>query len=245
MATTQIDEKAIMCTLTAADFRSRLAWIADLNRDALLGKRRSDLRLEMTYAPYAAARVREMVRREQECCAFLAFDVRKAPDAVHLTITAPAKARDAADLLFEQFQSVGLAGDSSCGCAASAPSPTRVDGNACQARTRGVGIAAPATSTGALACAVCCVLPFAVPAVMLTAAGGVIAWLAGAATWAAGLALVAIVAGWTWIGLQTASARARPPRSTLYAMGIATVILALAFGWPLYEAPLLRMMANA
>jgi hypothetical protein len=122
MATDQVDEKPIVCTLTAADFKSRLAWIADLNRDALLEKRRSDLRLEMTYAPRAAARLREMVRREQECCAFLAFDVREAPDAVHLTITAPAEAREAADLLFEQFQSVAPADEPSCGCAASARS---------------------------------------------------------------------------------------------------------------------------
>ena len=243
MATTQVNETPIVCTLTAAGFKSRLAWIADLNRDALLEKRCCNLRLEMKYALHAAARVREIVSREQECCAFLAFDVREAPDAVHLTITAPEEAREAAELLFEQFQSVGP-DDPSCGCAASPRPSTEADDRVCRAKMRGVGIAAAAVSTGALACAACCVLPFAVPAVMLTAAGGIIGWLAGAATWAAGLALITVIAGWIWIGLQRVSARVEPARSTLYAMGIATVILALAFGWPLYELQLLRVMAS-
>ena len=46
-----------------------------------------------------------MVANEQRCCAFLSFDVREQPDFVHVTITAPERARDAADELFEQFTS--------------------------------------------------------------------------------------------------------------------------------------------
>ena len=48
-------------------------------------------------------RVRAMVDSEQHCCAFLNFDVREQPDVVHVTITAPEHARDAADELFEQL----------------------------------------------------------------------------------------------------------------------------------------------
>ena len=44
-----------------------------------------------------------MVASEQHCCAFLKFEVREQPDLVHVTITAPENARDAADELFEQF----------------------------------------------------------------------------------------------------------------------------------------------
>jgi hypothetical protein len=44
-----------------------------------------------------------MVASEQHCCAFLNFNVREEPDAVHVTITAPESARDAADELFEQL----------------------------------------------------------------------------------------------------------------------------------------------
>jgi hypothetical protein len=47
--------------------------------------------------------VRAMVASEQRCCAFLTFDVREQPDVLHVTITAPENARDAADELFEHF----------------------------------------------------------------------------------------------------------------------------------------------
>jgi hypothetical protein len=101
----------IACTLTRDDFDSRLAWIGELTRDALREHRRDDLVLQLTYAPEAAHRVREMVRREQACCAFLTFDLRAEPDAVQLTITAPEDARAAADALFEQFVATADAGD--------------------------------------------------------------------------------------------------------------------------------------
>jgi len=44
--------------------------------------------------------------------------------------------------------------------------------------------AATTTAIGAIACGVCCVLPFALPAVALAGTGGVIAWL-GQAFWGA------------------------------------------------------------
>lgn len=51
----------------------------------------------------AAERVREMVRREQTCCAFLHFSLVEREDTVALTITAPEEARAAADVLFMQL----------------------------------------------------------------------------------------------------------------------------------------------
>ena len=44
-----------------------------------------------------------MVRLEQACCAFLTFDVTAAGGHVRLTVTAAERAREVADLLFEQF----------------------------------------------------------------------------------------------------------------------------------------------
>jgi hypothetical protein len=105
----------IACTLGYGDFQERVAWIADLNRDALCSQRRDGLRLELTYAAAALGRVREMVAIEQECCAFLTFDVRVERDAVHLVIEAPESARDALDAVFEPFQGRGP-GASACGC---------------------------------------------------------------------------------------------------------------------------------
>ena len=93
----------IACTLQPGDYRERLAWIAGLARDGLLGVSRDDLRLELRYAREVADRVREMVRKEQTCCAFLDFELAESDTGVQLTITAPERARDVADAMFEQF----------------------------------------------------------------------------------------------------------------------------------------------
>jgi hypothetical protein len=93
----------IACTLTAGNFKDRIAWIGELTRDALRSHERQDLVLDLRYAPEAADRVREMVRKEQECCSFLTFAIREGLDEIRVTITAPEAARKAADELFERF----------------------------------------------------------------------------------------------------------------------------------------------
>jgi hypothetical protein len=93
----------IACTLTPGDLRARLGSIQTLTVEALLGYERDGLELALRYAPEAVERVRAMVAGEQRCCAFLTFDVREQSDAIHVTISAPENARDAADELFEQF----------------------------------------------------------------------------------------------------------------------------------------------
>ncbi len=98
----------IACMLRPGDYRERLAWIAELARDGLLGVSRKDLHLELRYAPHLADRVREMVGKEQSCCAFLNFDVSEADEHVRLIITAPERARAVADALFAQFAPAGV-----------------------------------------------------------------------------------------------------------------------------------------
>ncbi len=93
----------IMCTLTGNSLRERLGAIVALMRDALHSFERHGLVLELSFAGTAAERVREMVRKERDCCGFLTFDLREVEQEVRLTITAPEGARDAADFLFEQF----------------------------------------------------------------------------------------------------------------------------------------------
>ena len=100
---TPLKSLPIACTLTPGDLRERLGLIRALASDALLGHDRNGLVLTLRYAPEAVERVRAMVASEQHCCAFLNFEVREQPDVVHVTITAPENARDAADELFEQF----------------------------------------------------------------------------------------------------------------------------------------------
>lgn len=93
----------IACTLTPGDFKDRIAWIRDLARESLLDVRREPLVLHLTYDAAAAVRVREMVGKEQACCAFLRFDLREDARGVHLSITAPEEAREAANDLFAHF----------------------------------------------------------------------------------------------------------------------------------------------
>lgn len=97
------DSRPIACTLAPDAYKDRIAWIAALNEDALLGHERHDRQLDLRYAPRARARVSELVRNEQACCSFLCFELRDDVDAIRLTITAPESARGAADALLEQF----------------------------------------------------------------------------------------------------------------------------------------------
>jgi hypothetical protein len=82
-------ETPIACTLDIGGFKQRLAWIAELNRDALRGHERHGLVLHLRYDAKFSDRVKEMVRREKQCCAFLKFHIRQEEDDVLLAITAP------------------------------------------------------------------------------------------------------------------------------------------------------------
>lgn len=94
---------AIACTLGAADFKARVAGIRDLAARALRSSRRQDLVLHLVYDPAARAEVENLVAKESECCAFLAFALGDDPAGLRLTITAPASAAFAADELFAHF----------------------------------------------------------------------------------------------------------------------------------------------
>jgi hypothetical protein len=107
----------IACTFDAGSFKARLAWIAALNARALTTSRRGDLALTLEYRREALVDVRELVRGEQACCAFLDFSLDERGDNLVLTITAPEAARDAADMLFGQFEARGTPAEASaCGC---------------------------------------------------------------------------------------------------------------------------------
>lgn len=78
------------CQLPPASLRVRVVQIAELARAGLRDHRIEGSTLHLFYAPHVAARVRDMVRREQECRPFLAFEFNEKPDVLKLTITAPA-----------------------------------------------------------------------------------------------------------------------------------------------------------
>ncbi|HLZ39790.1 MAG TPA: hypothetical protein VKQ11_02450 [Candidatus Sulfotelmatobacter sp.] len=104
-----------------------------------------------------------------------------------------------------------------------------------KAPERAARAAALTVAAGAVACGVCCVLPFALPAVALASAGGVIAWFSGVQLWATVLAAIIVAAAWIWIVVQSVRANAKPARSTIYMMGIATSVLLLALFWSRIE----------
>jgi hypothetical protein len=108
--------------------------------------------------------------------------------------------------------------------------------------TKIAGTAAALAATGALACGACCVLPFALPAAMLGVSGGVLAWFGSMKPLMTLVALVAVVVAWAWVALQTIRTHRRPARAMLLTMAAATVLLAAALAWPLFERPLLALL---
>lgn len=104
-----------------------------------------------------------------------------------------------------------------------------------QPKAKIAGGAAALAATGAVACGVCCVLPFALPAAMLAATGGALAWFAGLMPWITGFAVLAVVGAWIWVGVQTLRTRRRPAPSTLVTMGLASAFLVTALAWPRLE----------
>jgi hypothetical protein len=244
--TTASENPSIACTLAPGDFRDRLAWIADLTRNALRGYERHDLTLVLRYVPEAADRVEEMVRREKACCSFLTFVVCQHPDEIRLTIKAPEEARVAADMLFEQFVA-SAEGQPACGCEKTLQPLHAAPGTAARdpgehSTMKAAGVAAVTLTGGAVACGACCVLPFAVPVVALAGAGSMLALLAGAHAWVTGVAAVAVAGAWIWIWWQSARSRARPAASTLYLMSIASALLVVALLWPYIEPHILRAL---
>lgn len=64
---------------------------------------REGARLILAYDPRAFVGVREMIRREQKCCAFLDFELKEDEKELTLAITVPEAARAALDTIFDPF----------------------------------------------------------------------------------------------------------------------------------------------
>lgn len=108
-------------------------------------------------------------------------------------------------------------------------------------RTAG-GTAVTTSGLAVGACVACCVLPLALPAVLVAAGGGVFAWMERAQAWTTPVALIAVAGSWLWIWRQSVRTGARPARSSVYVMGVATLFAGVAISWPLIEPPLVRFL---
>lgn len=120
---------------------------------------------------------------------------------------------------------------------------TDFDGSANGGAEKAVGVTSVATSSGAVvACSACCVLPLALPAVTLGAAGGVLAWLTAAHIWITIIAAIAVLGGWLWVWLQSIRYRARAATTTIVMLSISTGMLVLALSWPALEPSIVRLL---
>jgi hypothetical protein len=109
---------------------------------------------------------------------------------------------------------------------------------------RTASTAALTTAAGAVACGLCCALPFAFPAVAASAAGGVLAWLAHAHGWVTRLAAVIVSGAWISVALRSRGAKAKPANATLYWMAAASAALALAIVWPTIEPHIIQIVSR-
>ena len=107
---------------------------------------------------------------------------------------------------------------------------------------RAASAGAAAAAVGAVACGVCCVLPFALPAVVLASSGGVLAAFAQAFWGALYLATAMVGGAWLWVLADTRRTGRRPANATLTMMAIATVALGAAAVWPQLEPHLIAML---
>lgn len=83
-----------VCSLSPTDLTQRLAEVAGLGREALLDARNDGTHAELRFTTGADVRQRvdAIAAAESQCCAFLTMRVTDAPEAVVLTIDAPAGA---------------------------------------------------------------------------------------------------------------------------------------------------------
>lgn len=86
-----MEELPMACSLEAAQLRERLAEIAALGEQALLGSESRDGRelLWFREAPEIRARLERVVEAERRCCAFLDLELAEDAGRLRLVIAAP------------------------------------------------------------------------------------------------------------------------------------------------------------
>ena len=85
----RVKELPIACTLTPAGTADRVEWLRRLGAASLLEGRREDGAIELRFERAAEAEVRKWVQAEQECCAFLSFELESRPRDVRLAVGGP------------------------------------------------------------------------------------------------------------------------------------------------------------
>jgi hypothetical protein len=79
----------LACTLDRTALEGRESLIAKLGRDGLRSSELAGAHARLAFDPVVAARLRELVEAERQCCRFLDFALEERPDAAVLDIDGP------------------------------------------------------------------------------------------------------------------------------------------------------------
>jgi hypothetical protein len=95
----------IACSLGADDLKQRLAAIAEIGAESLLGHETEDARHLLRFRADAATRRRleDVVAAEAQCCAFLDLKLEERGGELILSVEAPEDAQPTADALAAIF----------------------------------------------------------------------------------------------------------------------------------------------
>lgn len=113
----------IACALEPNALSARQEGIVSLAHRSLIHQHRDGSTLTVRYGRSASAELQKLVALEQECCAFLQFELREQADAIELRIVAPREAEAFAEQLFGAFVATpssnrGCSSACTCGMAA-------------------------------------------------------------------------------------------------------------------------------
>lgn len=99
------DALPIACSLDAGDLKQRLAAIAEIGAESLLGRETDGGRHLLRFRSDAETRRRleEIVAAEAECCSFLDLTLEERSDELILSVAAPENGQAVADELAAAF----------------------------------------------------------------------------------------------------------------------------------------------
>ena len=89
----------IACSLTPGDYAQRLREFRQFCATSLRETRREPARLHLSLDPAAlrAGELRDLLRREQECCPFFSFSVEASPESIRVEAAVPDGAEECLD----------------------------------------------------------------------------------------------------------------------------------------------------
>ena len=94
----------VACSLSASEMAARGDELRELSRRALVGRARTSggVRLEFAHSEATEAAVRDLVRRERECCPFLTFELGVDAGRLTVEVSGPGDAQPLLDAVYEQ-----------------------------------------------------------------------------------------------------------------------------------------------